>query len=160
MFDETTDISHNKQISLSFRYFKDGVVKEDFLCVCDAYGMLQCAEGESSDGTKELRLTGIGLAKIVENLCHKFDKVVSLCVGIGTDSCSVMASDVKDAVQGRRDCHLQCQSDNPVIICNALERISTWQENKMSNDAHCLLQTPRSSDLIISSICLNDILGK
>ncbi|KAL4719123.1 hypothetical protein ACJJTC_000130 [Scirpophaga incertulas] len=59
----------------------------------------------------------------------------------------------------RHDGHLQFQGDNLVKICNALERISTWQDNKTSSDAHCLLQTLRSSDFIISSICLSDILG-
>lgn len=234
LFDETTDISHTEQMSLSFRYFHNGVIKEDFLCFCDAYEMLKSQEGESSDGTKELRLTGIALAKIVENLCYKFDIDLAFCVGIGTDSCSVMASDVKGAVQElikkanhakrcpcsnhalnnslakssnvascrnttgtmkkvvafanasakrhrvfseelggtaiqsicetrwveRHDGHLQFQGDNLVKICNALERISTWQDNKTSSGAHCLLQTLRSSDFIISSICLSDILGK
>lgn len=60
---------------------------------------LQCEERYSSDGTKELRLTGVALAKIVENVCYKFDIDLAFCVGIGTDSCSVMASDVKGAVQ-------------------------------------------------------------
>ena len=234
IFDETTDISHTEQMSLSFRYFNDGFIKEDFLCFCDAYEMLQFEETDTSHGTKELRLTGIALAKIVENLCYKFDIDLAFCVGIGTDSCSVMASDAKGAVQElskkaihakrcpcsnhvlnnslakssnvascrnttgimkkivafanasakrhsvfseeldgtaiqsicetrwveRHDGHLQFQGDNLVKICNALERISTWQDNKTSSDAHCLLQTLRSSDFIISSICLSDILGK
>ncbi|XP_018369527.1 PREDICTED: 52 kDa repressor of the inhibitor of the protein kinase-like [Trachymyrmex cornetzi] len=230
LFDETTDISHTEQLSLSFRYYNNGVIKEDFICFCDAYEMLRCEEADSS---KELRLTGVALAKIVENLCHKFDIDLTFCVGIGTDSCSVMASDVKGAVQEltkkaihakrcpcnnhvlnnslansskvascrntsatmkkivafanasakrhevflqelggvaiqsicetrwveRHDGHLQFQGDNLIKICNALERISTWKDSKTSSDAHCLLQTLRSSDFIISSVCLNDILG-
>ncbi|KYN14551.1 52 kDa repressor of the inhibitor of the protein kinase [Trachymyrmex cornetzi] len=229
LFDETTDISHTEQLSLSFRYYNNGVIKEDFICFCDAYEMLRCEEADSS---KELRLTGVALAKIVENLCHKFDIDLTFCVGIGTDSCSVMASDVKGAVQEltkkaihakrcpcnnhvlnnslansskvascrntsatmkkivafanasakrhevflqelggvaiqsicetrwveRHDGHLQFQGDNLIKICNALERISTWKDSKTSSDAHCLLQTLRSSDFIISSVCLNDIL--
>ncbi|KYB24674.1 hypothetical protein TcasGA2_TC031826, partial [Tribolium castaneum] len=43
--------------------------------------------------------------------------------------------------------------------CCALEKISTWQDSKTANDAYCLLQTLRSSDFIISSICLSDVLG-
>ncbi|ERL95321.1 hypothetical protein D910_12587 [Dendroctonus ponderosae] len=45
------------------------------------------------------RLTGVALAEIVENLCLKFNIDLSWCVGIGTDSCSVIASDKKGAVQ-------------------------------------------------------------
>ncbi|CAK1597798.1 unnamed protein product [Parnassius mnemosyne] len=59
----------------------------------------------------------------------------------------------------RHDGHLQFQGDNLVKICSALEKISAWQDNKTANDAHCLLQTLRSSDFIISSICLSDVLG-
>lgn len=234
LFDETTDISHTEQMSLSFRYFNDGVIREDFVCFCDAYEMLESEEEHSSDGPKELRLTGIALAKIVESLCYKFDIDLAFCVGIGTDSCSVMASEVKGAVQElskkaihakrcpcnnhalnnslakssnvtscrnttgtmkkivafanasakrhrvfseeldgakiqsicetrwieRHDGHLQFQGDSLLKICSALEKISTWQDNKSSSDAHCLLQTVRSSDFIVSSICLSDILGK
>ncbi|XP_026473489.1 uncharacterized protein LOC113380896 [Ctenocephalides felis] len=59
----------------------------------------------------------------------------------------------------RHDGHLQFQGDNLIKICSALEKISAWQDNKTANDAHCLLQTLRSSDFIISSICLSDVLG-
>lgn len=59
----------------------------------------------------------------------------------------------------RHDGHLQFQGDSLVKICSALEKISTWQDSKTANDAHCLLQTLRSSDFIISSICLSDVLG-
>ncbi|CAH1099480.1 unnamed protein product [Psylliodes chrysocephalus] len=49
--------------------------------------------------------------------------------------------------------------DNLVKICSALEQISNWQDKNNANDTHCLLQTLRSSDFIISSICLSDVLG-
>lgn len=58
----------------------------------------------------------------------------------------------------RHDGHLQFQGLNLVKICSALEKISAWKDNKTVNDAHCLLQTLRSSDFIISSMCLTDIL--
>lgn len=73
-------------MSLSFRYFNDVFIKEIFLCFCDAYEMLQFEETDTPDGIKELRLTGIALANIVENLCYKFDIDLAFCVGIGTDS--------------------------------------------------------------------------
>ncbi|XP_076658585.1 52 kDa repressor of the inhibitor of the protein kinase-like [Halictus rubicundus] len=230
LFDETTDISHISQLSLSFRYLHDGVIKEHFVTFCDTYDVLRREDNNSGD--IEPRLTGVALAKIVENLCTKFNLDLSWCVGIGTDSCSVMASDTKGAVQElmkiaihakrcpcnnhvlnnslarsskvvscrntsgtmrkvvafanasakrheifkielgaamqgicetrwveRHDGHLQFQGDNLVKICSALEKISAWQDNKTANDAHCLLQTLRSSDFIISSICLSDVLG-
>jgi hypothetical protein len=35
IFDETTDISHTEQLSLSFRYFYNGIIKEEFLTFCN-----------------------------------------------------------------------------------------------------------------------------
>jgi hypothetical protein len=37
LFDETTDISHTSQMSLSLRYIHDGCVREDFLTFIDAH---------------------------------------------------------------------------------------------------------------------------
>ncbi|CAH1098925.1 unnamed protein product [Psylliodes chrysocephalus] len=62
-------------------------------------------------------------------------------------------------LQCRVSGHLQFQGDSLVKICSTLEKISTWQDNNTTNDTHCLLQTLRSSDFIISSICLSDVLG-
>ncbi|XP_037876693.2 52 kDa repressor of the inhibitor of the protein kinase [Bombyx mori] len=228
LFDETTDISHISQLSLSFRYLHDGIIKEHFVTFCDTYDALRREENKKDI---EPRLTGVALAKIVQYLCTKFNLDLSWCVGIGTDSCSVMASDTKGAVQElmkiaihakrcpcnnhvlnnslarsskvvscrntsgtmrkvvafanasakrheifkielgaamqgicetrwveRHDGHLQFQGDNLIKICSALEKISAWQDNKTANDAHCLLQTLRSSDFIICSICLSDVL--
>ncbi|KYB26949.1 52 kDa repressor of the inhibitor of the protein kinase-like Protein [Tribolium castaneum] len=59
----------------------------------------------------------------------------------------------------KKELGVAMQGDNLVKICSALEKISTWQDSKTANDAHCLLQTLRSSDFIISSICLSDVLG-
>ncbi|ERL88017.1 hypothetical protein D910_05406 [Dendroctonus ponderosae] len=137
---------------------------------------------DSNVDNMEPRLTGAALAKIVENLCLKFNIDLSWCVGIGTYSCSVMASNTKGEVQElskkavnaqRCPCSnhvlnstlatslFQCKisGDNLVKICNAPQKISIWQDHKTANDAHCLLQTLRSSDFIVSSICLSDVLG-
>lgn len=93
IFDETTDISHIEQLSLSFRYFHSGVIREDFLTFCNAYEMIHC-----EDASAERRLTGVNLSRIVEDLCFKFNIDLAWFVGIGTDSCSVMASETKGAV--------------------------------------------------------------
>ncbi|KAL4153097.1 hypothetical protein QTP88_000930 [Uroleucon formosanum] len=228
IFDETTDISHTEQLSLSIRYFYNGVIKEDFLPFCDAYEMIHF-----ENARVERRLTGVELSRIVEDLCFKFDIDLAWCVGIGTDSCSVMASETKDAVhelskkatnakrcpcnnhilnnslaksskvsacrndsatmrkvvafanasakrhkvfeeelegmalQGicetrwieRHDGHLQFQGDNLVKICNALHRITTWEDSKTASDAQCLRHVLCSSEFIIASVCLNDVLG-
>lgn len=232
LFDETTDVSHTSQLSLLFRYLHNGIIREDFITFCDTYDMLR-SDKLNNTSDIEHRLTGVALAKIVENLCLKFDIDLEWCVGIGTDNCSVMASETKGAVQElmkkaihakrcpcsnhilnnslatsskvvscrntsgtmrkvvafanasakrhqifeqelgvkmqgicetrwveRHDGHLQFQGDSLMKICSALEKIATWQDNKTASDAHCLLLTLRSSDFIVSSICLNDVLGR
>ncbi|KAL4107537.1 hypothetical protein QTP88_017869 [Uroleucon formosanum] len=185
------------------------------------------------DARAERCLTGVELSRIVEELCFKFDIDLAWCVGIGTDSCSVMASETKGAVhelskkatnakrcpcnnhilnnllaksskvsacrnasatmrkvvafanasakrhkvfeeelegmalQGicetrwveRHDGHLQFQGDNLVKICNALHRITTWEDGKTAIDAQCLRHVLCSSEFIIASVCLNDVLG-
>lgn len=68
IFDETTDISHIEQLNLSFRYIHNGLIREDFITFCNAYQMI-----EYEDANAERRLTGITLARIVEDLCFKFD---------------------------------------------------------------------------------------
>ena len=94
IFDETTDISRKVQLSLSFRIFYNGQVREDFITFCDAYKMIQ-----SEDPDEEPRLTGIALGNLVLDICKNFDVDIIKCVGIGTDSCTVMASETKGAVQ-------------------------------------------------------------
>lgn len=229
IFDETTDISATEQLSLSLRYLKNNVIREDFILFCDAYSAIR-KEDVHND---ELKLTGVALAHIVIDLCMKFGLDLSDCVGIGTDSCSVMASEVKGAVSEvtkiatharkcpcnnhilnnslakssnvtscrnasatmkklvafanasakrsrvfkevlgskleslcdtrwveRHDGYLQFQGDSLVKICDALTKISTWRDSKSASDANCLRHALCSSDFIIASICLSDLLGK
>jgi hypothetical protein len=229
LFDETTDVSVTQQLSLSLRYLHDGVIREDFVTFCNAYESIR-----AKDICKESRLTGVALAHIVEDLCEKFNIDLLKCVGIGTDSCSVMASDTKGAVQElikkaiyakrcpcsnhilnnslaksskvsfcrnasatmskivafanasakrhvvfkeefggiavegicetrwvqRHDGYLQFQGETLLKICNALDRISLWEDSKTASDAQCLRQSLISPDFLVSSACLNDILGK
>jgi hypothetical protein len=50
------------------------------------------------DANAERRLTDVALSRIVEELCFQFDIDLACCVSIGTDSCSVMASETKGVV--------------------------------------------------------------
>ena len=66
MFDETTDISHNSQISLILRYKYKGVVREDFIKFLDLHEELSNKYGDKGD-LLEIRLTGTSLGKVVIN---------------------------------------------------------------------------------------------
>lgn len=229
LLDETTDVSHTSQLSLSIRYLFNGTIKEDFLTFCDAYASIRDEDIDKD----ERRLTGEAIAHIVEDLLKKFDVNIQNCVGIGTDSCSTMASEVKGAakelmkkaiyakrcpcsnhvlnnslarssrvsscmnatatmkkviafanssakrqavfksetkgtLQGlcetrwveRHDGHLQFQGGALVNVCNALEEISEWKDSNTASEANCLYQALRSSDFLVASVCLFDVLGK
>ncbi|XP_055857002.1 uncharacterized protein LOC129919917 [Episyrphus balteatus] len=58
----------------------------------------------------------------------------------------------------RHDDHLQFQGLNLVYICNALERISCWEDSKTAGEAQCLKQALQSSEFLVTSICLCDVL--
>lgn len=93
MFDETTDISKISQMSLVIRYLDENSnIREDFL------GFLDCHQENYDEFTKEPVLTGVILGKTVLNFLSKLGLPLETCVGIGTDTCSVMLSDQKGAV--------------------------------------------------------------
>uniref|UniRef100_A0A8C5QST3 Repressor of the inhibitor of the protein kinase n=1 Tax=Leptobrachium leishanense TaxID=445787 RepID=A0A8C5QST3_9ANUR len=74
IFDETTDISHTEHLSLNFRYVYNGSIREDFVKFVDAYDFM--------------------VIQLIKDLYLD----ITDCVGIGTDSCSVMSSEVAGAV--------------------------------------------------------------
>ncbi|CAH1099479.1 unnamed protein product [Psylliodes chrysocephalus] len=49
LFDETTDLSHISQLSLSFRYLYNGTIKEDFVTFCNVHDMLKCDDNDTGD---------------------------------------------------------------------------------------------------------------
>ncbi|KAK3929211.1 52 kDa repressor of the inhibitor of the protein kinase [Frankliniella fusca] len=118
IFDETTDISHLSELSLSIRYTDgDGEtikgIREDFLGFTDPRRFLDDNKsksgeessdedgGDSGDETddSEQVLTGIKLGWITVELLKKHGLDLDHCVGIGTDGCSVNTSDLRGAVQ-------------------------------------------------------------
>ncbi|XP_011687075.1 PREDICTED: 52 kDa repressor of the inhibitor of the protein kinase-like [Wasmannia auropunctata] len=95
LFDETTDVAHIEQISLSLRYIHEENIREDFLTFADIYDSIR----EEDIKKNKRRFTGVALGHCMVDLLKKFELSLKNCVGIGTDNCSVMASDLKGAVQ-------------------------------------------------------------
>lgn len=229
IFDETTDISHTEQLSLSLRYYWNRVAREDFITFCDAYSDILPEDVEGN----ERRLTGVALAHIVIDLCNKFDLDLQYLIGIGTDSCSVMASDMKGAchelmkvaIHARRcpcnnhvlnnsllkssnvtscrnasgtmktivafanasakrhsvfkkelggkslqslcetrwvenhEGHMQFQGEKLMKICNALDEISDWKDEKTASAAANLHHALLNPTFLVSTSCLSDVLG-
>jgi hypothetical protein len=122
LFDETTDVSHLSQLSLTLRYVYDGNIHEDFVSFVDAFAELVNAKHkneyesdeedwkearklltaeEALDETstpRELSLTGKAIGQIVLSQLKKRLKLpLERCIGIGTDGCAVMLSEVRGA---------------------------------------------------------------
>lgn len=124
IFDETTDISCISQLSLSVRYVHEYNLKEEFITFVNAYEMIREEDIVSERG--ERRLTGIALGHIVEDLAKNFDLDLKYCVGFGVDSCSVMASETKGAIQELKKTALNAQRCpcNNHILNNSLANSS------------------------------------
>lgn len=96
IFDETTDIAHREQMSVSLRYVFGKTIREDFITFLDCYESIRSEDVEG----EERRLSGKALGHIVIDVCKKYSlELGEKCVGIGTDNCAVMSSEIKGAVQ-------------------------------------------------------------
>lgn len=96
MFDETTDAAHLSQLCLALRYVHNNVVREDFVQFLD----IRSDIGGPDDGTgiSEPVLSGRVLGEQVVKALKALGLDLEKCVGIGTDGCSVMVSQVCGAV--------------------------------------------------------------
>lgn len=214
---------------MSLRYYWNRGSREDFITFCDAYSDIRTEDVEGN----ERRLTGVALAHIVIDLCNKFDLDLQYLIGIGTDSCSVMASDMKGAchelmkvaIHARRcpcnnhvlnnsllkssnvtscrnasgtmktivafakapakrhsvlkeklggkslqrlcetrwvenhEGHMQFQGEKLVQICDALDKISEWTDEKTASAAANLHHALLNPTFLVSTSCLCDVLG-
>ena len=95
MFDETTDIAKEEQMSLILRYFDmdKNQIKEQFIGFFDCYDIAEKVVPDF-DGS----LTGQVLGKIVLSILQKLKLDPLYLASISTDTCSVMASTEKGAV--------------------------------------------------------------
>ncbi|XP_029342283.1 uncharacterized protein LOC103309214 [Acyrthosiphon pisum] len=184
MFDETTDISCTEQLTLVLRYVINNEIHEDFVTFLDAY---QSIRQEDKSNSGESKLTGHALGHIVIDVLTKdFGIDLKLCVGIGTDGCSVMISQDCGAVteilkQSKRhlvlknilgktltglcqtrwiemhDGILQFKSALPKIV-EALTEVSIWSERISSSKASILLSAINNSEFIICILAMVDVL--
>ena len=115
MFDETTDVAHKSQLSLVLRYEHDLKIREDFVGFLDPRELKpqdsnqnqnssmsdsgSDEEEQDEDDALEPTLTGTKLGKIVLSLLRSLSLDPKGCVGIATDGCSVMTSELCGAIQ-------------------------------------------------------------
>lgn len=87
MFDETTDISHISQLSLVLRYFNKDSVREDFIFFVNVHQV----NFENNDAEPKITVTLLG--KTVVKIMNQNGLNLDYCIGICTDTYSVMASE-------------------------------------------------------------------
>lgn len=91
IFDETTDISHQSQMSIVLRYCYENCLYEDFVGFIDCHAIFD-------EDTLEPTVSGEILAQIVLNFIKKINLNPDMCIGIGTDTCNLMLGEQKGAV--------------------------------------------------------------
>ncbi|XP_064471819.1 52 kDa repressor of the inhibitor of the protein kinase-like [Ornithodoros turicata] len=96
MFDETTDLAHMSQLSLILRYVHKNVVREDFVQFVDLRRV--SSDTDTGINIEEPVLTGKILGEQVVTTLKTLGLDPEKCVGIATDGCSVMVSEICGAV--------------------------------------------------------------
>ena len=113
MFDETTDLANNAQLTLVLRYVSDGNVYEDFIEFIDARGEMNSDINEIEDDPEnykddgenifideeEVKLTGEKIGKVILKRIQNLNLDIKNCIGISTDGCSTMISEACGAVK-------------------------------------------------------------
>lgn len=110
IFDETSDIAHISQLSLSARYISDGNIYESFLGFVDLHKHNYSDSVNDNDDNKEPVITGKILGESVLKMIKSFGLDVKKCVGIGCDGCSVNMSKVKGAAA-----EIQKEAKNAIV---------------------------------------------
>ncbi|CAG9822169.1 unnamed protein product [Phaedon cochleariae] len=93
IFDETTDVSHISQMSVTLRYVSKNQIFEDFV------GFINCHASNYNEPSIEPVMTGKILAQTVVKLMKYLNLNMDHCVGIGTDGCNLMLGEQKGAVK-------------------------------------------------------------
>ncbi|XP_037505376.1 52 kDa repressor of the inhibitor of the protein kinase-like [Rhipicephalus sanguineus] len=100
MFDETTDVSHTSQLSLVLRYVHENVVREDFFQFVDPRTDSHAVDANVIEPILTGRVLGERVLKMLKDLQLDLER----CVGIATDGCSVMVSELCGAVSEIKRC--------------------------------------------------------
>lgn len=102
LFDETTDISNISQMCLIIRYVLNNIIYEQFLSFIDCHNYIYKKKKDDVSNIEdnvEPKITGEILGDTVVKILQELGLNLDNCVGIGTDGCSVMVSEVRGAVQ-------------------------------------------------------------
>ncbi|KAF0719043.1 52 kDa repressor of the inhibitor of the protein kinase-like, partial [Aphis craccivora] len=184
IFDETTDVSHISQMSLTLRYIdKKNNIYElfvGFINCHDTFNKNQTAipNNDLSDTLiddhlfKEPKLTGNVLGNIVVSELKEMSLNLKNCIGIGTDGCSVMTSVLRGAVQEvQKSCpnaiYSWVEHHTSIIdfeinmseIVESLTHISQWTDQVSSSKANSLLLGLCNFEFIITLYILSNILS-
>ena len=108
MFDETTDISSTAQLTLVLRYvtgtFKNYTIREEFIEFIDVRKEMSLSNDpeeiakDDEISEEQVKLTGQKIGQIVSKMISDLNLNLKNCVGISTDGCATMTSEVSGAV--------------------------------------------------------------
>ncbi|XP_026819497.1 52 kDa repressor of the inhibitor of the protein kinase-like [Rhopalosiphum maidis] len=163
LFDETTDVSHISQLSISIRYIYENTVREDFIGFVDLYKDNYSADAldldiDNESNTLDLQqseptITGEILGSTVVKKLKSVGLDLKLCVGIGCDGCSVNMSTICGAA-----ITIQKSAKN-ALICPCLNHSlnnNLSRSNKIQSlTSHCITRWIERHDSVLQFI--NDL---
>ncbi|XP_026818934.1 52 kDa repressor of the inhibitor of the protein kinase-like [Rhopalosiphum maidis] len=163
LFDETTDVSHISQLSISIRYIYENTVREDFIGFVDLHKDNYSADAldfdtDNESNTLDLQqseptITGEILGSTVVKKLKSVGLDLKLCVGIGCDGCSVNMSTICGAA-----ITIQKSAKN-ALICPCLNHSlnnNLSRSNKIQSlTSHCITHWIERHDSVLQFI--NDL---
>lgn len=104
MFDECTDSSNISQLSLVLRYVYNGKINEQFIEFIDVRREMNLSDDPEEDlidveiNEEQIKLTGKKIGNVILQKIADLGLDILDCVGITTDGCTTMVSEVRGAV--------------------------------------------------------------
>lgn len=136
MFDETTDVSHQSQMTFAVRYVHKGDVYEDFITFLNPRKEQSIDDSNNEEQVVEdSRLTGKILGNLVLRVMEENGLQKTNCIGVTTDGCSTMVSEAKGAVSRiLQECSnaVQCDCYNHAL------NLSVSKTSKITHVTRCI----------------------
>lgn len=136
IFDETTDNSHQSQMTFAIRCVHNGNVYEDFIEFLNPRSEKIPDNSECPyQLVKDSPLTGKILGNLTLQVMEKHSLQKTNCIGVTTDGCSTMVSEVKGAVSRvLQECPnaVQCYCHNHAL------NLSVSKTSKVSHVTRCI----------------------
>lgn len=104
MFDETNDMTNKAQLTLVIRFVEGSTIHEEFLGFVDVRNEMKIDDDPEIDladleiDEDLVKLTGVKIGEVVLKKVKELHLPLENCIGISSDGCATMTSEVRGAV--------------------------------------------------------------